>query len=319
LRAHCYYRGAYMGAPRSVDSAKNARLFGKLVECFEKAMRLADFPVERVHIPWQSYKFPGYFFKAASGNEPRPTLLIMNGGEMHAEDHYFWLARAAVDRGYNALTWDAPMDAGTRHYVPDATFDSIGGLNGLKSAYKSAVDFMDARQDVDSDRLVVTGESYGGQKSLFIGCNDDRFAAIVPNSPIYDISDVLRKSFPPELLQAASHEESNALVARGPATMRATVEGVLWSHGFQSLNDWIPMAEKLKSDPSRITGAFMAICAESEPDELKRQARYAYENVSSRVKALRITTAAEGADMHCQVNNLPLLQQVLFDWLDDVL
>lgn len=319
LRAHCYYRGAYMGAPRSVDPDKNARLFKKLVACFEKAMKLAAFPVERVHIPWKSYAFPGYFFKAASGNEPRPTLLIMNGGEMHAEDHYFWLARAAIERGYHALTWDAPMDAGTRHCVPDATFASIGGVDGLKSAYRSAVDFMVARADVDSDRLVVTGESYGGQKSLFIGCNDDRFAAVIPNSPIYDVSEVLRTSFPPQLLQAASPEESNAMVARGPATMRATVEGVLWSHGFQSLNDWIPMAEELKSDPSRIACAFMAICAESEPAELQRQAKYAYDNVSSTVKTLRMTTAAEGADMHCQVNNLPLLQQVLFDWLDDVL
>jgi hypothetical protein len=33
---------------------------------------------------------------------------------------------------------------------------------------------------------------------------------------------------------------------------------------------------------------------------------------------MREFVAAEGADAHCQINNLSLLQQVVFDWLDEV-
>ena len=35
-------------------------------------------------------------------------------------------------------------------------------------------------------------------------------------------------------------------------------------------------------------------------------------------KALHIFTEEEGADAHNQVNNLSLLHQVVFDWLDEV-
>ena len=33
----------------------------------------------------------------------------------------------------------------------------------------------------------------------------------------------------------------------------------------------------------------------------------------------RVFTKADGADAHCQLSNLPLSNQVLYDWLDDTL
>ena len=36
-------------------------------------------------------------------------------------------------------------------------------------------------------------------------------------------------------------------------------------------------------------------------------------------KGMRIFTAEEGAEAHTHINNFPLLHQVIFDWLDEVL
>ncbi len=36
-------------------------------------------------------------------------------------------------------------------------------------------------------------------------------------------------------------------------------------------------------------------------------------------KAMRVLTAGEGAEAHTHVNNFPLLDQVVFDWLDETL
>ncbi len=36
-------------------------------------------------------------------------------------------------------------------------------------------------------------------------------------------------------------------------------------------------------------------------------------------KAYHLFTVAEGADSHCQLDNLGLSYQVAFDWLDEVL
>jgi len=36
-------------------------------------------------------------------------------------------------------------------------------------------------------------------------------------------------------------------------------------------------------------------------------------------KQLHIFTIEEGADAHCQVNNITLMQEVVYDWLDEIL
>ena len=64
---------------------------------------------------------------------------------------------------------------------------------------------------------------------------------------------------------------------------------------------------------------FLAMCSESESAELRRQAQYAYDRVPSVVKDMKIGRVGDGANLHVQVNNLALGQQMTFDWLDEVL
>jgi hypothetical protein len=59
--------------------------------------------------------------------------------------------------------------------------------------------------------------------------------------------------------------------------------------------------------------------SESENTQFREQAEYAYKHVSSKIKDIIMTTVAEGADLHCQVNNYAKSQQVMFDWLDELL
>ncbi len=56
---------------------------------------------------------------------------------------------------------------------------------------------------------------------------------------------------------------------------------------------------------------------EGESEEQMTQAREFYDALKC-PKELRIFTAPDGADAHCQINNLSLMRQVVFDWLDDV-
>jgi len=59
---------------------------------------------------------------------------------------------------------------------------------------------------------------------------------------------------------------------------------------------------------------------EAEATELKRQTRDLAKDLKRRGVnvTVREFTAADGADAHCQVNNLRLLHAVVFDWLDGV-
>lgn len=62
------------------------------------------------------------------------------------------------------------------------------------------------------------------------------------------------------------------------------------------------------------------LMSEGEGQELKRQTLELYTNCRQRGVdvTLREFTAAEGADGHCQLNNLRLAYLVIFDWLDRV-
>jgi hypothetical protein len=74
-------------------------------------------------------------------------------------------------------------------------------------------------------------------------------------------------------------------------------------------------------DPSGIACPALVLASEGEGEgpELKRQARAVYENLRRRAPGTELIefTAAEGADGHCQLNNLRLLHARLFRRLDE--
>jgi hypothetical protein len=78
------------------------------------------------------------------------------------------------------------------------------------------------------------------------------------------------------------------------------------------------LGHQAKVDPAQIECPILCVAGEGESAELQRQTRECYNRVRSMRKDIRIFTAAEGADAHDQVNNLPLWNQVLYDWLDEI-
>ena len=60
------------------------------------------------------------------------------------------------------------------------------------------------------------------------------------------------------------------------------------------------------------------LCAAAEEDPLSRSAERVYAGLSGPKTLVRFT-AAEGAGDHCEMGNRPLLDQRVFDWLDETL
>lgn len=316
LRAHTLYRAAYVAVTPETPSF--VPVYRKSVECFEKSMKLKPFPAEFFDIPDNGFRFHSCLVKPDNSGKRRPTVMVICGGESHLEDHYFMLAKGAIERGYNAFLWEGPYDVNNRHYNPTWTARTYDGPK-FTGTYRKAFDTLAARPDVDPDRIILTGDSYGGAKALVIATAEDRFAAVIPNSPMVSQSRVLL-STPLPKAYGGTPEESAALQARLPFSSRVTLQRVTWAHGLDSLTEWIPLMEKnFIVDLPKIEMPFMALYSESEAGELQRQAEEAYDGVGSKVKTIRMTSKAEGADFHCQANNLALANQVKFDWLDEVL
>jgi hypothetical protein len=79
------------------------------------------------------------------------------------------------------------------------------------------------------------------------------------------------------------------------------------------------LGRKGRVDIDLVRIPMLCLAGEGDPPECLAQTRTAYERNPSPHKALRLFTVEEGADAHCQVNNLRLLHQVVFDWLDQIL
>jgi hypothetical protein len=73
-------------------------------------------------------------------------------------------------------------------------------------------------------------------------------------------------------------------------------------------------------DPARITVPFLILAGEKElGQEVIRQAHEFYQLVQSPMSEKRITTQAEVASAHCQLDNFPLARQIVFNWIDGLL
>ncbi|WP_242698177.1 hypothetical protein [Bacillus sp. SD088] len=69
---------------------------------------MMDTPVEQIKIPYENTILTGYFYQVDDSHKPSPTLIIHGGYDSIGEELYFRGAAAAIQRGYNCLTFEGP-------------------------------------------------------------------------------------------------------------------------------------------------------------------------------------------------------------------
>ncbi len=184
LRASNYYRAAefYVRAdrndPRSLQGWQSSH------DCFAKAAELFDPPFEAVEIPYEGPTLPGYFFSVDDSGERRATVITMTGMDGYQEETYFGVVAAALERGYNCLTYDGPGQGGVlrQREVP------------LRPDWEAVVipvvDFAVGRPGVDPDRMILIGRSFGGYLAPRGAAFEHRLAAVIADPGQFDEFDM---------------------------------------------------------------------------------------------------------------------------------
>jgi hypothetical protein len=125
LRATNYYQnGAAFYLDTNPSDPRITSTWEKGVEAFRKAIGLFANKVETIEIPYDGTTLPGYFFNApdekynGDGNnntsqkqvsaKEKPTLILTTGLDGSQEELYFLGVVAALERGYNCLTFEGP-------------------------------------------------------------------------------------------------------------------------------------------------------------------------------------------------------------------
>ncbi|MCL6511957.1 MAG: prolyl oligopeptidase family serine peptidase [Anaerolineae bacterium] len=312
LRAFTYHQmAAIFVRPRD---QRLRETWQKAQWCFRQAAAQFSPPIEPVQIPFEGKSLPGYFLHGNDGIRKAPTLIMIGGGETCAEELYFWVGPAGVRRGYHVLMVDLPGQGGT-------PFDGLFFRTDSEAPIKAVVDYALARPEVDADRLGLFGISGGGYMVSRAITFEKRIKACAASAPIIDVHRLATAEIPPALLKAPAFVGDTLIKLAGLQSPLPVIamEKFCWQAGVSKASEALEMARHARVERiGEIACPVLCMVGEGESEEQMAQVHEFY-NALKCPKELRIFTAADGADAHCQVNNLNLMQQVVFDWLDKVL
>ena len=279
---------------------------------FARAVRLSGAPLRPVEIPFEGGALPGYHLQL--DDSPRPTLLVVGGGDTFREDLFYYGGHPAWRRGYNALMVDLPGQGKTPAAGLTFRHDAAGSIG-------TCLDWLGRHAASPDPRIAVYGLS-GGYFTAQAVSADPRIRAWIASTPITDVGLVFQREIgaalraPGWLVNAAAK-----LLGRANPTLEVSLRKYAWQFGaadFAEVVARVP-AEAPVVSPEAIGCPSLFLLGAGEASELRRQT----EELAGALKrdgrdvTVRRFDREEG-DAHCQVTNLKLAHLVVFDWLDRV-
>jgi pimeloyl-ACP methyl ester carboxylesterase len=320
LRASTYFRMAefYLhGDP------EDPRILGEShasAAAYAQAAELTGPTWEPITIAYEDTTLPGYFYKVDDSGEPRPTLIFHGGFDSSIEELYYFGAAAANRRGYNCLTFDGPGQG-----MP-LREQKLPFRHDWEAVVSPVVDYALSRSDVDGDRLALQGMSLGGYLAARAAAHEPRFKAVILYDGVWSLYDSIRGVLSPEALQALDAEDSagfDQIVAEQMQTntqLRWTFTQGTFCFGSGSLYEFVDASRSMTLDRTvleRITAATLVM--EADGDQFFRgQPEQVFDTLRS-PKTFARFTAEDGAENHCQSGALAYKDEVVFNWLDDIL
>lgn len=320
LRASNYYRTADFYRR---DDPSNDALSKKLDELssstFYEAMSFMKFVTTKVEIPYENTKLPGILLRPDTSNEPRPTLLINGGYDSTKEEVVYAMGASALERGFNVLAFDGPGQGETLRYK------GLVFRPDWEAVVTPVMDYLVAQPFVDAKTVVIHGVSFGGYLVARAVAFEHRFAAVILNDGLYDFANAFLNKTPP-MGQYFVNNNWDSVVNFVIGWKKWAETGVKWAmtngqwaFGLKSDAEVYRAARKytLEGIAHKITTPTLVLDPEDD-HFFKNQPMQVFEKLVCE-KKLAVLTRDEGASIHCSIGAGARLNQVVWDWLTEVL
>jgi len=190
--AEFYYRAAlYYGPACGViheNTPRKLELYRRLVHCYEKFIELFDEAfVHRVEIPFENGKTIPAILQTAPGKKPAPCVLVVPGMDTIKEYMPSPYHNHFRRRGMATLTIDGPGQGESNIRETWVTLDNF------ERAGSAAIDFLQARPEIDASRIGVYGWSMGSYWGPRIAAHDSRVKAVAGAMGVYLQKDTIFK------------------------------------------------------------------------------------------------------------------------------
>lgn len=319
FRAASYYRAAdfYLHGdqtdPRIVSSWASA------TAQFNEAIARLTPAAERVTIQADGFTIPAIFYRAGPEPSPRPTILMFNGFDGSQEEMLHVCGFAALERGFNVLTFEGP---GQPTVLRE---QGVGFRHDWEQVVTPVVDYCEGVREIDASRLGLIGLSFGGYLGPRAAAFEPRIGAVVAIDGIFDAYQSVRSILTAELRALLDGQQAHAFNVATQAVMerdgglRWYIEQGLWSFRVPTPYEFLQRCRlyTLEDVVERIACPVL-VCDAGEDHFNPGQAMKLAAALGD-LATLRSFTAAESAGVHAHPGAWVLMNGVVFDWLADTL
>jgi len=128
----------------------------RMIETYDRFIEFAPHPIERVDIPYRDTALSAFLhLPGPAGGGPFPCVLHIGGMDGSKENMVALHGDAALARGMAVLALDGPGQGETRNRGVTISSDNFA------EAAESAVSWLAARPEIDGERIVIRGSSFG--------------------------------------------------------------------------------------------------------------------------------------------------------------
>jgi hypothetical protein len=326
----CYLRAAmyldqalfFTLASNEPTRAHEGRVYREMNACFTAAAGLMTPSFIKVSVPYRGRALPGWLLVPAGPPIRRPTVILNNGSDGQNIDSYVYGGAAALERGWNALIFEGPGQ-GSNLFLHNIIFPAA-----WEHVITPVVSWLRARPEVDSSRIVLLSQSFGGYLVTRAAAFEHRLAAVVADPGIHDVFSgwtIGKGALPPSLvalLRAGREQEFNHFWRQALPHLTASERFVVAKRSeiYGNGDLYARLRQALKFDISRplvrqITTP-MALTEPAQEASFPGQAKTVYEWLRARPKRVIDFTVAEGAQLHCEPMAPTVRNDTVFDWVE---
>ena len=274
--------------------------YAKALAAFERSTKLGSLPRERVEIPLAEGTMPA-FYTRAPGAGPHPVVVYCNGLDS-CKELLYWsrLPEALARRGISTLCVDQP-GTGEALRLQNLPVDPHS-----ENWASKAVDWLEARDDVDAARIGMTGISLGGHFAPRAVAYEPRFASGAVWGANHNWREVQDKRMKREGENPVPHYWAH----------------VMWAFGAEDMDEFLAKSAdmNLNGHMDRVTVPFLVTHGANDRQISVQYAHDCYEQlVNSPRRELKLFTAREGGVEHVGADNMSFGRDYIADWFADTL
>ncbi|HEV2916366.1 MAG TPA: alpha/beta hydrolase [Candidatus Babeliales bacterium] len=312
LRASNYYRTAYFFLRDNLDDSRLLDAFNKQEASFKYAIPYLPYIIETIAIPYKNTMLSGYIHYPQKKNDNHTLVIFPCGSDSTKEEHYFFGAKALIERGYTVVVFDGPGQG-------DALFrKKLFFVPEWQLVLQAVLAHIDSLPHIKTKKLVLLGRSYASYFVLRAAALNKRVTACIVDPGAWSVYDAIINKIPLAIRPTFEYI-ADSMITHMPKASVFKLMSMAASHGTSSIQEFIHKSKEYSIEPyaSKITCPVLVCSAEHEFFNAG-QAETLYKHLQCPKKYIEFK-ASEGADNHCEMGASALFYQRAFDWLDEII